>query len=467
MNEHQELRIREIDLTDLIFYCLEKWRWVVACMLLFAIVIGGYKYYTVKEAQSGTLKVSRATVESEESEESENLEVNEKELLELQKEYMAKSTVMQMDPLHVSAGTLSFHMECSKEKGGLLAAYVAYVSGGGMAEDLSALDDSISVEDLRYLVSLVEKDNNATGNQEKYMLGYDIDDIGPGSIVFQIQVRMPNERLCEVYLKHVEELMGEYSSKLQAELSEHTLTLLDSAQSEMTDLNLQAYQADMRSMYIEGQETLQRLKSFNTEDISEAETANPLTSAVKYIVGGAILGAFLSCFILVLIFIMSDRLQNTEDFKTEYGMPLLGKVHGSKTKKGVFGLIDSWIFQLKEGLYAKICYEEQIKITVASIQSAIELDSGGEKLNKIMFAGTMPEKDAAVLYQHLTAEIKDVLVSPYLQILFQSSALKELGDYDGIIFLEKKGVSESGLIIQERALAYDRNIKVLGAVVLI
>ena len=42
MEEYQE--VNEINLIDLMIYCLKKWRWIVVCMVLLAIVAGVYKY---------------------------------------------------------------------------------------------------------------------------------------------------------------------------------------------------------------------------------------------------------------------------------------------------------------------------------------------------------------------------------------------------------------------------------------
>lgn len=42
MDEYQE--VNEINLIDLMFYCLKKWRWLLVCMVLFAITAGVYKY---------------------------------------------------------------------------------------------------------------------------------------------------------------------------------------------------------------------------------------------------------------------------------------------------------------------------------------------------------------------------------------------------------------------------------------
>ena len=44
MEGYQE--VNEINLIDLMFYCLKKWRWIVVCMMMFAIAAGAYKYQT-------------------------------------------------------------------------------------------------------------------------------------------------------------------------------------------------------------------------------------------------------------------------------------------------------------------------------------------------------------------------------------------------------------------------------------
>ena len=44
--------VNEINLIDLMFYCLKRWRWIVVCMVLLAVVAGVYKYQaTIEENQ--------------------------------------------------------------------------------------------------------------------------------------------------------------------------------------------------------------------------------------------------------------------------------------------------------------------------------------------------------------------------------------------------------------------------------
>ena len=40
MEGYQE--VNEINLIDLMFYCLKRWRWIVVCMIFFAVIAGIY-----------------------------------------------------------------------------------------------------------------------------------------------------------------------------------------------------------------------------------------------------------------------------------------------------------------------------------------------------------------------------------------------------------------------------------------
>lgn len=191
-----------------------------------------------------------------------------------------------------------------------------------------------------------------------------------------------------------------------------------------------------------------------------------VSSAVKSAVVGLLLGMFASCFIMTLFYMLGGKLQSTKNFKEEYGIPVLGFIHVLETKRKLFGFIDRWIYCLRAGVYSKIGFDEQIKMAIVNVQTAIDGIPTQKNMKKIMIAGTIPEKDTEFLYTRLTSEIHDISLSAYKQIVFHSMALRELDGYDAVIFLEKRGVSYSGMINQEKKLALDRNVNILGAIVL-
>ena len=81
-----------------------------------------------------------------------------------------------------------------------------------------------------------------------------------------------------------------------------------------------------------------------------------------------------------------------------------------------------------------------------------------------MLVGTIVNDDVLEICEELKEEIEDVTFSPYRQIVFHASALKKLEYYEGVLFIEKKGESYEKLICQEKMLALDRNVKVLGVI---
>ena len=82
-----------------------------------------------------------------------------------------------------------------------------------------------------------------------------------------------------------------------------------------------------------------------------------------------------------------------------------------------------------------------------------------------MLAGTVASNVVTEICEEISEEIEEITFSPYRQIIFHAAALKKLEYYDGIVFIEKKEESYERLIRQEKELALDRNVSVLGVIV--
>ena len=190
---------------------------------------------------------------------------------------------------------------------------------------------------------------------------------------------------------------------------------------------------------------------------------DPVSSAVSFAVIGMIGGGCLICLFFCMRYVMSGKLQSGSGFQEKFGMPLLGVVRKSETKKRLFGFIDRWIRRMEEGPYAKISRKEQIKIAAVNVQTAIHRNPE-EKITRVMLAGTAAGDDVIEICEELAGEIEDVIISPYRQIVFHAAALKKLEYYEGILFIEKRGESYERLIRQEKELAMRRDVKVLGTI---
>lgn len=191
---------------------------------------------------------------------------------------------------------------------------------------------------------------------------------------------------------------------------------------------------------------------------------DPVSSAVTFAIIGMIGGACLVCLICCMNYVMSGKLQDISNFQQKFGMSLLGTIRRNGTKRRLFGFIDRWVCRLEEGPYAKIPRKEQIKIAAVNVQSAIHRNPE-EKIKRVMMTGSVAEDDVIEICEQLAEEIGEVAFSPYRQIVFHAAALKKLEYYEGVLFIEKRGESYERLIRQERELALDRRVKVLGVIV--
>lgn len=497
MNEYQETYEKEISLVELMFYCLKKWRWIVISMLIVAVAAGGYKYMsTVKGNQ---LRQQEALLEKENEEEEpkeegpvknpnvayyEQIIANSEQELEKQDAFLKDSVIMQLDAHHLQTATLSFYLNVEDEQGAnalenLVSAYESYVRDGRLAEQLYGIDAGISRAELQYLLSFdcdgkdKYRSTSTTNFQAEQGGGIlEVQVAMPEQVIFQVQAAGSSEDVCKEYLSQIEKAVKAYSSQLQKEIAGHSVELLASVQSEKASDNLQKYQTDTLASYTTLLTNLQTLKKgLQTVLDEEGEMitveeevvlANPVSAGVKFAIVGLVLGAFLAAFLLILIYLMSGKLQSTEAFREEFGMQLLGEVKAPAGKKKIFGFIDTWLYHLEEGAYANISRDEQMRIAAASLKGAAAQKEG---LKKIMLTGTIAKEDVAEFCNCLKEHMREVTFSDYRQIVFDAAALEELDGYDAVVFLERKGVSYSKLVKKERELAAGREIPVLGTVV--
>lgn len=494
MNEYQESYEKEISLTELLFYCLKKWRWIVAAMLIVGALAGAYRYQTA--VQSNQIKRETQVLAEKAGEQKEaeiisnpnveyyNLAIESlQQELEGMKEYIRSSVIMQLDPYHLTTGNLSFYLNTGEMgetvRNSLISAYEDFVTDGRLAAEMLGEDAVISESELQYLISFESEDRPVV--EENYELSdgsssaqIQITDIGQTKPnVFQIEITADSGEHCASYMEAAKNAVAAFSVQLQEQISPHEVKLLAESQTERIDQEIQSYQSEVLNHYTTAFTQLKTMQTELETVVQEegetivvgdtAEYVNPVSEAVKFGIIGLVLGAFLSVFALVVIYLMSGKLQNTEHFKDEFGMPLLGQITKYPGKRRIFGFVDRWIQRMAEGEYADITYEEQLKIVAANLKAALSREGA---VTKVMLAGTIAKEEAEAVRSRLMEELSGVALSDYERIVFQASALEELEHFDEIVFLEKKGASYTKLIRKETALAADRGVKILGAVVL-
>lgn len=229
------------------------------------------------------------------------------------------------------------------------------------------------------------------------------------------------------------------------------------------------YQATIEDNQVKREEKIKQemAEPVEEEEVVEREPIvfeDPVSSAVSFALVGIVGGACIICFIFGMRYTVSGKLQSESNFQKKFGMPVLGIIRKNETKKKIFGFVDRWICRLEEGPYAKIPRNEQIKIAAVNVYVAIR-GNLEKKIKRVMLVGTVADDDVIEICERFSEEIEDVTFSPYRQIVFHAAALKKLEYYEGVLFIEKKERSYEKLIRQEKELAINRNVKVLGTIV--
>lgn len=495
MNEYQDTYEKEISLMDLLFYCLKKWRWIVAVMLVAAVAAGGYKYRATekenevqKEAEADLNKGGKTTETKEQgiitnpNVEYYELSIeNTRKNLDTIRDYMASSVLMQMDAYHLNTGVLSFYINAENMSdtalNNLVSAYRSYAEGGNLAAALLETDKTFDNSEMQYLIHFETEntllmEQNTTSPTASSSALYMAEMGVQKPAIFQIEIAADTKEHAAAYTEAARQALYAYSETLKDKMGAHTLDLLSEAQTERIDRDIQEYQTGILDTYNKlftdlktMQSELKTLKEQEGETIvvgEETTYESPLKAGAKYAAVGLVLGAFLTVFILVVMYLMSGRLQSLDDFREEFEMPMLGRVSGKDGKKRLFGFVDRWLCHLQEGAYADITHEEQVKIAASNLKAAAR-EAG---VTKIMIAGTIAKEEAEAFCAEFVSELGELSLSAYERIVFQASALDEMGNYEGVVFLEKQGVSYSRLIQKERAMAADRGVRALGTIVL-
>ena len=266
MNEYQETYEKEISLMDLMFYCLKKWRWIVASMLILAVLAGGYKYQaTVK---GNALKKEAEALGDDKKEETQekgvitnpNVEYgqlavdNTQQTLETMKEYIGSSVVMGLDAYHLNTGILSYYINTDgmseSERVNLLAVYKTFTEDGRLADALLQADDSIEKSELQYLISFnVESSNTMQTASDKTSVVYVTGDTQNESTIFRVQIGADTAERCETYTEAAEAAFRAYAREVQGKMGAHSLELLSSSRTECVNQSVQDYQTGILNTY--------------------------------------------------------------------------------------------------------------------------------------------------------------------------------------------------------------------------
>ena len=419
---------QEIDLKDLMFAVLHKWKGILLVAIGFAILLGGVKAVMTYRNQNNEENI----LEAEENYEEElhayetSKETLERELgnlqtdIENQQNYMEKSVLMNMSPYDIYEARADIFIKTDYEiMPGMVYQNVDYTdtilqtyqSVMTSVAFLSHIAESTGI-DVQYLQELIKIERGSTviGSTSKL------------TNLLTVKVKNSSKKDAEDVLKKLLDGIELLQANITANIGEHTVNTVNKSTGATVDLALADQQREKNNQLITLQQSLEE-KQQALDDLEEPEKLTSASTAtikdgIKYGVLGGVLGGFMMVFFICVIFVMSDKMYSSKELRRRSGIKVLG------------------IF----------CnYANEVK--------------------KLLVTGTIDEKKIAEVTHLLADKLPGMELVSGSNMLKNVETIKALPTCDGVVLVEQAGVSTYGMMGQEIEKVRDLQKEMIGCVV--
>ena len=461
------MKERQISVTDILLCILVRWKFIVACIVFFSILLGIYGYYTENE------KLSNNSVEpTEEKVSFDNLDSNEKtglmRVLDLderiadKQEYIADSILMQINPYEKETIVLKYYIE------------LEHIEDEVSIKPIVDLYSSY-INDSMYLDSAVEK---MSWNKEAYYLdelvsfGHTCVEQNENQHVFNIYITGKDKKQAEEIADVVDSCIVSYHKKVDSNVKLHSLTNIERSYVCVYDAELRQYQNTVKDSLYSDETTRQSM--VNTFSSSQNEVYNNMTGntlvesqmvpvsadiSIKkiclFVFIGAAIGFFISCLWVGFVYVWSTKITSKQDIQEMYSLSVIGELSCDDK-------INKAINKLSGGIYRSAGEKEKL------LYNKIKRIIRDNKVEKIAFLTSLENiSDNNERIQHLIETLKnDVQIVFYNDILHDIDAYEEIADIKNVIIAETIGVTKYNELEQEIRICYNYNVNILGVVVI-
>lgn len=436
--EYNDTYEQEIDLKDLMFVVLRKWRSIILVAIVFAVLAGGYKIRQILSQQSDPafLQKVEENYQKELSIYEMNREAQEAEVenlmadLENQNKYMENSVLMGLSPYNVAVSSADFFVKIDYDfisnmpyqniyyTEGLVKSYATAVKTDG----LKKVADEENAE-LKYIEELVTVD-----------VDYDID-------MFSVQVRHSDPEKADAIMDSIMDTLKGMRGELSSAIVPHTLSVMNEMSSVTVDLTILDAQEEQKE-YVDKLENSLKTEQNELKALSEPTKELPaVTSGLKYVVLGGVLGAFMVVFGVCVAFLMSDKVASAKELKNRFSIKTLGVLEAGSKKK-VFGFVDQWLDKL-EGVDVTTPENVRYEVIAANIRNY------AKDAKSLLVTGTVDKTVLDTVAGKLEELLPEVRISCGEDMRVTAYTLEQISKHEGVILVEKKGVSTYTGVSQE------------------
>lgn len=453
---------RELNLKSLVYSIARRWRQMLVAALVLALALGGYRGWgslsvvtnpqtqealqQAYEANYGrylgqveTLNTKIAMVEEDISQ---------------QGEYLENSVLMQIDHRNAWLATLSVYVQAENDR---------VVSGG---QDAYTLSDVIAdayraaVTDSRLLSQAAEE----LGIEVKYLRelistpSQDEDDRQKGPLI-TVVVRGRDEDCVDKTVNALLTCLDQLQGEVRKSMGKHTVNVVSCSATAAVDEELADIQKNANDRLLEYTSILEDYQ-FSLQQIAapmmpDLSVTSAVKSMIKYAVVGFLCGVFLVAVWGCVCYVAGDKVYAAEELKSRFGLTLLGKAAVRARKRCC---IDRWLDRIENR--GKTEEEGAMDVICANVSNHCPEGT------TLLVAGTAGDTEVEQLAQTLSAKLPGRTILWGGSLLDCVSAIQGLSQCDGVVLVERCGISRYSLVKSQVETVLSVNKRLIGCVTL-
>lgn len=438
-----------IDLREMVLYVARKWKLLVLCMVIFAVLCDVFSFVPLTKGKDSEVTDAKNNIETtkevEEVDQAFGAYSKYKEQYDNTFDYISGSVMMGLDASAVAKDSIVYRIS-SEDAVDIAKSLENFTADDELRKNIANILDC----EEKYAGELVTV-SNATGEA---FLGDLKLDLNADSAVVVVTVYSSDETKLtdlgntvsgsfEAYAASMSDTYGQFTIVQVAQQQGVTSDTILATSQQNTNTTLESLKTAMdsfgTSFTAEQTKYFEALKDNMKADDKEKEISY---INVKYIVLGAAAGFILPAIILAILYILSRKLKAVSDVSDSFRVDVLGNVVDGTDK-------------------AKA--QEQIEYICA--QLAVLAEKSQKK--NIVFASTVDSKNLAGI-----DEIADKAIGKTLSdakyagaVLSDAKALKDLEAAEGVVLIEKLFTTTYNDFEKELQLCKRLNIPVVGCIV--
>lgn len=452
---HSVLSIR-----DLIAEIVRHLWIVIACAVLFGVLLAGYKYTKdLSTSKQVVEEVDLTDLFTDEEINQINTYVALKNRYLNYVEHVYSIPIMELNAHNVDTVSLQYLLvtQDSEVKDDISSSYVGYIRNGNLAQDVAEAYEEWNVSDVQSMIFYVTR---GTEYIQTEITG-----------VIELKVWGRTEEESVALAEAVKECISEYSATLASNNMSHRIDLLDESSFKNYDNDLYSLQVsytsdiDKELAYVESQESVLNSTQLavaneyieSEEDVEDDAdlVSTKVGISKKYLVLGVLLGFVASAGIIVAWYVLTATIKFSEEIRMVYGIRYLGQI--SFKKKNVC-----------ETLADKLFYSSKLQSLDNQKEllcSKILITCETEGIKEFVLTGNFGKNKDYIFDLQKKLSENGISMKVVGDILKQPDALNELKGEKNIMFVETIKKSRYENIHQEIVLCDEQSINVLGYII--